>query len=57
MIIDDRNINIKEANRVSFLYKTKFVLYTLLTMVAVALVVLNCLGPFKMMKKLKIVEW
>ncbi len=57
MIIDDRNINIKEANRVSFLYKIKFVFYTLLTMVAVALVVLNFLGPFRVMKKLEIIQW
>ncbi len=57
MIIDDRNINIKEANRVSFLYKIKFIFYTLLTMVAVALVVLNFLGPFRVMKKLEIIQW
>ena len=56
MIIDDRKKNVKEANRIGLLYKIKFILYTLLTMFAVAFLVLNCFGPFRIMKTLKIIK-
>ena len=55
MLIDDRKKNLNEANRVSLLYKFKFILYTLLTMIAVSFFVLNCFGPFDFMKKIEII--
>ena len=55
MLIDDRKKNLNEANRVSLLYKIKFILYTLSTMVAVSFFVLNCFGPFDFMKKIEII--
>ena len=55
MVIDDRKKNVKEANRISLLYKFKFIFYTLLTMLSVSFLVLNIFGPFEFMDKLKIV--
>ena len=43
MIIDDRKNNIEAANKVSLLYKIKFILYTLVTCVAVSFFILQCL--------------
>ena len=53
--IDDRKNNLIDANRVSFLYKIKFVLYTLLTMFAVAFLVLNYYGPLKIIMLLRLI--
>ena len=55
MLIDDRKKNLNEANRVSLLYKCKFILYTLLTMVAISFFVLNCFGPYDFMRKIEII--
>ena len=55
LIIDDRNKNVNEANRVGLLYKIKFVLYTLLTMISVVFLVLNCFGELNM-ENLKIIN-
>ena len=55
MLIDDRKKNLNEANRVSLLYKFKFILYTLLTMVAISFFILNCFGPYDFMRKIEII--
>ena len=55
MLIDDRKKNLNEADRVGLLYKIKFVLYTLLTMIANSFLVLNYFGPFPFMKKFEII--
>ena len=56
MLIDDRKKNVIEANRISLLYKIKFVLYTLLTMISVGFLVLNCFGELSYVEKLKIIN-
>ena len=56
MVIDDRKKNLKEANRVSLLYKIKFVLYTLLTMISSSIVVIHFFGVFHIIDKLKIID-
>ena len=55
MLIDDRKKNLNEANRVSLLYKIKFILYTLLTMIAISFFILNCFGPYDFMRKIEII--
>ena len=54
LIIDDRKKNIIEANRVSLIYKVKFLLYTLLTMFSISLLILKCFGSLIIIKNLKI---
>ena len=56
LIIGDRINNIKDANRVSFLYKIKFVLYTLITMFAVTIFVFNCFGTKKIIRNFSIIN-
>ena len=56
LIIGDRINNIKDANRVSFLYKIKFVLYTLITMFAVTIFVFNCFGTKKIIRNFNIIN-
>ena len=56
LIIGDRKNNIKDANRVSFLYKIKFVLYTIVTMFGVTVFVFNCFGTKKIIKNFNIIN-
>lgn len=56
LIIGERKNNIKDANRVSFLYKIKFVLYTLVTMLAVTMFVFNIFGTKKIIQKFNIIN-
>ena len=56
LIIGDRINNVKDANRVSFLYKIKFVLYTIVTMIAVTIFVFNCFGTKKIIKNFNIIN-
>ena len=44
MIIDDRKNNIKAANKVSLLYKVKFILYTAVACFAISFFILQCLN-------------
>ena len=57
VLIDDRKKNLSDANRVSFLYKINFILYTLLTMLAVVFLVFNFVGPLQIMKKIRLFQW
>ena len=54
MTIGEGNEN--EANRLSFLYKIKFVLYMLLTMIAASLFVLNIFGTYDILNQIKIIN-
>ena len=56
LIIGDRINNVKDAKRVSFLYKIKFVLYTMITMFAVTIFVFNCFGTKKIIRNLNIIN-
>ena len=56
IIIGERKNNLKDANRVSFLYKIKFVLYTIVTMYAVTVFVFNCFGTKKIIKYFSIIN-
>ena len=56
MIIDDREKNVREVNRIGLLYKIKFILYTLLTMVSSSFLVLNFSGPYEFTENLKIIN-
>ncbi len=56
IIIGDRKKNINDANRVSFIYKIKFVLYTIVTMFAVTVFVFNCFGTRKIIKNFNIIN-
>ena len=56
IIIGDRKKNINDASRVSFLYKVKFVLYTIVTMFAVTVFVFNCFGTKKIIKNFNIIN-
>ena len=56
IIIGDRKTNLKDANRVSFLYKIKFVLYTIVTMYAVTVFIFNCFGTKKIIKNFNIIN-
>ncbi len=56
LIIGDRMNNVKDANRVSFLYKIKFVLYTIVTMIGVTIFVFNCFGTKKIIKNFNIIN-
>ena len=55
LLIDDRKRNLIEAKRVGFFYKTKFVLYTILTLLSVSFLVLNCFGEISLVN-IKIVN-
>ena len=56
LLIDDSKKNVIEANRIGLLYKIKFVLYTLLSMISVGFLVLNCFGEFRILRNLKIIN-
>ena len=56
IIIGERKKNIKDAIRVSFLYKIKFVLYTLVSMYAVIVFIFNCFGTKKIIKYFNIIN-
>jgi len=56
MLIDDRKKNLENAKRVSLLYKTKFILYTLLTMLSVSILVLKFIESSDFFEKIKIIN-
>ena len=56
MIIDDRKNNLKNANKVGFLYKVKFLFYTFITCMSTAFFMLQCLGVTEFLNKLKIIS-
>ena len=56
MIIDDRKKNVREVSRIGFLYKIKFLLYTLLTMISASFLFLNFVGPYEFTENLKIIN-
>ena len=56
IIIGDRINTIKDANRVSYIYKIKFVLYTLISMFGVTMFVFNCFGTKKIIKNFNIIN-
>ena len=56
LIIDDSKKNVIEANRIGLLYKIKFVLYTLLSMVSVGFLVLKCFGEYRLVRNLQIIN-
>ena len=56
MLIDDRKKNLENAKRVSLLYKIKFILYTLLTMLSVSILVLKCIETSDFFEKIKIIN-
>ena len=55
MIIDDRKNNLKNANNVGFLYKVKFLYYTLVTCVSTVFFMLQCLGVTDFLNNLKVI--
>ena len=55
MIIDDRKNNLKDANKVSLLYKIKFVCYTIISCLASINFVLQILGVDEYVNKLKVI--
>ena len=55
MIIDDRKNNLKNANQVGFLYKVKFLYYTLVTCVSTVFFMLQCLGVTDFLNNLKVI--
>ena len=55
MIIDDRQNNLKNANKVGFLYKVKFLYYTLVTCVSTVFFMLQCLGVTGFLNNLAII--
>ena len=56
MIIDDRKKNVKEVNRIGLIYKIKFLLYTLLTMISSTFLVLHFFGPYDFFENIKIIN-
>ena len=56
MIIDDRKNNLEGANRVGFLYKIKFLFYTLVTCVSSVILMLKFLGVTGFLNKLRIIK-
>ena len=54
MIIDDRKNNIKDANKVSLIYKIKFVCYTIIACLASINFVLQMFGVKEYVNKLKV---
>ena len=56
MIIDDRKNNLEGANRVGFLYKIKFLFYTLVTCVSSVMLMLKFLGVTGFLNKLRIIK-
>ena len=56
MLIDDRKKKLENAKRVSLLYKIKFILYTLLTMLSVSILVLKFIESSDFFEKIKIIN-
>ena len=56
MIIDDRKKNVREVSRIGLLYKIKFLLYTLLTMISASFLFLNFVGSYEFTENLKIIN-
>ena len=56
MIIDDRKKNVKEVNRIGLIYKIKFFLYTLLTMISSVFLVLHFFAQYEFFENLKIIN-
>ncbi len=54
MIIDDRKNNIKDANKVSLLYKIKFICYTIIACLSSVNFVLQMLGVNEYANQLKV---
>ena len=55
MIIDDRKNNINDSNKVSLLYKIKFICYTIIACLASINFVLQLLGVNEFVNKLKVI--
>ena len=55
MIIDDRKNNIQDSNKVSLLYKIKFICYTIIACLASINFVLQILGVNEFVNKLKVI--
>ena len=55
MIIDDRKNNLRDANKVSLLYKIKFVCYTIIACLSSINFVLQILGVDEYVNKLKVI--
>ena len=53
MIIDDRKNNVNSANQAGFIFKVKFVFYTILSMISVAFLILECFKVRKFTEKFK----
>ena len=56
MIIGDSIDNLKNANKVGFRYKVKFLFYTLVTCSSTVIFMLQCLGVTGFLNKLKIIS-
>ena len=56
MIIDDRKNNLESANKVGFLYKIKFIFYTIILLVITIFFTLQCLGIADFLNKFKIIN-
>ena len=56
MIIDDKKNNLESANKVGFLYKIKFIFYTIILLVITIFFTLQCLGISGFLNKLKIIN-
>ena len=56
MIIDDREKNLREVNRIGLLYKIKSFLYTLLIMASASFLVLYFSGSYEFTENLKIIN-
>ena len=56
IIIDDSKKNVKEAQRVSLLYKIKLFLYTIISIIAITFFIVECFGEFDIISKLKIIN-
>ena len=56
MIIDDKKNNLESANKVGFLYKIKFIFYTIILLVITIFFTLQCLGIADFLNKFKIIN-
>ena len=56
MIIDDKKNNLESANKVGFLYKIKFIFYTIILLVITIFFTLKCLGIADFLNKFKIIN-
>ena len=56
MIIDDKKNNLESANKVGFLYKIKFIFYTIILLVITIFFTLQCLGIADFLNNIKIIN-